>query len=196
MNIVAFGHSVPAGYGDAPTVHKRDAYPRLLEDALVEAYPTAVLNVITAAVGGDNSTRGLVRLQREVLDFHPRSVSIDFGMNDLVIPLTEARANLTSIVEQIRNVGACPVLVTPTWYVGADEPDNAKNLKAQVAMIRDLGAALDVPVADAQKAFADFPGDKASLMATSNHPNRKGHELIAGQLVPIFVPAISAGPTR
>jgi len=187
INIVAFGHSVPAGYGDTPVVHKVDAYPRIIEDGLAAAYPTAVFNVITSAVGGSNSTAGLLRLQRGVLDLHPRAVMVDFGVNDLVIPLETAKSNLTNIIGEVRAAGACPVLVTPTWYVGADEPEKSKGLADQVAMIRRLGSDLDVPVADAFKAFSAYAGDKKDLMETSNHPNRKGHEVIAGEVLPLFI---------
>ncbi|MEW2929575.1 SGNH/GDSL hydrolase family protein [Stenotrophomonas maltophilia] len=91
MDIVAFGHSVPAGFGVTPAVHKRDAYPRQLEDALADAYPHAVLNVITSAVGGENSQQGRDRFQRGVLDLHPRVVLIDYGLNDRALPLLLAR---------------------------------------------------------------------------------------------------------
>ncbi|MCU1128544.1 hypothetical protein JAK51_20255 [Stenotrophomonas maltophilia] len=187
INIVAFGHSVPAGYGVTPTVHKRDAYPRLLEDALAEAYPYAVLNVIGAGIGGENSSAGLQRFQHDALDHHPRVVLIDYGLNDRALPLDVSRQNLSSMIEATRAVGACPVLLTPTWDTQADPANVGDALAIQASMIRELGTRLQVPVADSLQAFLDFKGNRATLMAQFNHPNRAGHQLVLARLQPLFM---------
>jgi acyl-CoA thioesterase-1 len=189
INIVAFGHSVPAGYGVTPKVQKRDAYPRLLEDALADRFPHAVLNVITAGVGGENSTQGLSRLQRDVIDHHPRVVLIDYGLNDRGLPLAESRRNLAAVIDGVRTAGACPVLLTPTLDTQASPDAPGDKLAEQAQMIRDLGEAQGVPVADSLKAFAEFPGKRESLMAQFNHPNRAGHALVLQQLLPLFEPS-------
>ncbi|MFY0184255.1 SGNH/GDSL hydrolase family protein [Stenotrophomonas sp. PUT21] len=191
VNIVAFGHSVPAGYGNTPEVNKRDAYPRLLEDALSERYPHAVLNVITAGIGGEDSGQGLLRMQRDVLDHHPRVVTIDYGLNDRAMPLAESRKNLLDIIGRVRAVGACPVLLTPTWDLQAHPGDSSDPLARQAAMIRALGGSENVPVADSMRAFEQYRGNREGLMAQFNHPNRAGHELVVGQLLPLFERAIA-----
>ncbi len=192
VNIVAFGHSVPAGFGVTPAVHKRDAYPRLLEDALAQAYPHAVLNVITAAVGGENSTQGLARFQHDALDHHPRVVLIDYGLNDRTLPLAESARNLTALVDATRAAGACPVLLTPTWDTQVDPQRPGDPLGEQAAMIRRVGASTEAPVADSLAAFEAFSGDRAALMAQFNHPNRAGHQLVVARLLPLFQPATAA----
>lgn len=186
INIVAFGHSVPAGYGVTPAVHKRDAYPRLLEDALADRYPHAVLNVITAGVGGENSTQGLARFEKDVLDHHPRVVLIDFALNDRPLGVEVARSNLAKIVDGVRSTGACPVLLTPTWdeQASPDQPGDA--LGEQAAMIRGLSKQLDVPLADSLAAFETYRGDLHLLMAQFNHPNREGHKIVLSQIMPLF----------
>lgn len=186
-NIVAFGHSVPAGYGVTPIVHKRDAYPRLLEDALSDHYPHAVLNVITAGVGGENSTQGLARLQRDVIDHHPRVVLIDFALNDRTLGAGAAKANLVAMVAAVRSAGACPVLMTPTWdeHAAPDQPEDA--LAQQAGMIRQLGKEQGIPVADSLAAFAAYQGDRHALMAQFNHPNAAGHRLVLSRLLPLFL---------
>jgi lysophospholipase L1-like esterase len=186
VNIVAFGHSVPAGFGVTPKVQKRDAYPRQLEDALADRFPYAVLNVITAGVGGESSAKGLARVQRDVMDHHPRVVLIDYALNDRGLPLAQSRQNLTTIIRAARAAGACPVLLTPTWDTDASPTSPGDKLGAQAAMIRALGAAERVPVADSLQAFISFKGDRKTLMAQSNHPNRAGHALVVRQLLPLF----------
>lgn len=186
IDIVAFGHSVPAGFGVTPAVHKREAYPRLLEDALADAYPHAVLNVITSAVGGENSQQGRERFQRDALAHSPRVVLIDYGLNDRGLELKASARNLAAMITEARQAGACPILLTPTWDEQA-RPDRAGDpLLAQAAMIRRLGELTDVPVSDSLAAFQAYAGDRHQLMAQFNHPNRAGHALVLGQLMPLF----------
>lgn len=196
INIVAFGHSVPAGYGRTPQVQKTDAYPRLLEDALAAAYPHAVLNVITAGVGGENSTQGRARFQRDALDHHPRVVLIDYGLNDRSLPLAESERNLTDMIGRARSAGACPVLMTPTWDEQAHPERQDDPLRIQADMIAGLGARLQVPVADNLASFLHFKGDRSGLMAQSNHPNRQGHALVARNLADLFARPAAAPANR
>jgi len=190
INIVAFGHSVPAGYAATPSVHKRDAYPRLLEDALLDSHPHAVLNVITSAVGGENSDQGTARFNRDVLDHHPRVVLIDFGLNDRSLGPAKARSNLAGMLVKARNAGICPVLLTPTWDTASDPSDPGDPLAVQAEMIRQLGESTQTPVVDSLAAFVAFRGVRAQLMAQSNHPNRNGHELVLQQLLLLFQPSL------
>lgn len=189
VNIVAFGHSVPAGFGVTPAVHKRDAYPRQLEDALADAFPHAVLNVITAAVGGENSQQGRERFQRDVLDHHPRVVLIDYALNDRGISLQESAHNLAMFISASRAAGACPVLLTPTWDAQSGSGPTDAPLQAQASMIRRLGELTGTPVADSLAAFESHAGDRGALMAQFNHPNRAGHSLVVSRLLPLFDPA-------
>lgn len=187
INIVAFGHSVPAGFGVTPAVHKQDAYPRLLENALADAYPNAVLNVITSAVGGEDSTQGLSRFQHDVLDHHPRVILIDYALNDRALPLEASERNLSSMVDAARAAGACPVLLTPTWDEHAHPERSDDPLRRQADMIHRLAARTHVPVADSFAMFQAYKGDRNALMAQFNHPNRRGHELVLAALLPLFM---------
>lgn len=196
INIVAFGHSVPAGYGKTPNVQKTDAYPRLLEDSLAAAYPLAVINVITEGVGGENSTQGLTRFQRDALDHHPRVVMIDYGLNDRSLPLAESERNLTKMIMESRSAGACAILMTPTWDDQASPQRLDDPLRVQADMIKNLGSRLQVPVADSLESFMRFKGERGSLMAQSNHPNRKGHELVAENLAALFAVPPQLRPSR
>src|SRR4051794_16684219 len=61
ITIVCHGHSVPAGYFRSPEVRSLEAYPHVLRRMLAQAFPTAVVNVIVTASGGENSITGEVR---------------------------------------------------------------------------------------------------------------------------------------
>ena len=59
-----------------------NAYPHLIHRALKERYPTAVINVIVTAIGGEASESGAARFERDVLSLKPDLVLIDYGLND------------------------------------------------------------------------------------------------------------------
>lgn len=183
VNIVAFGHSVPAGYTQAPRVEPFDAYPHLLHRALAARYPTAVINVHVAAVGGEDSSAGLARFQRDVLAMQPDVVLIDYALNDRRLGVDQARANLTAMVDQAHAAGTAVVLLTPT----PDAQGDADALAAQAQMIRALAQARGVALADSAAAFARH-GDVARLMATFNHPARAGHALVTATLMDVLAP--------
>ena len=82
VNIVCHGHSVPAGYFRTPAVDSPNAYPHLLFMGLKERFPVAVINVIVTAIGGENSSGGAARFEKDVLACKPDVVTIDYGLND------------------------------------------------------------------------------------------------------------------
>ncbi|NJB94929.1 SGNH/GDSL hydrolase family protein [Xanthomonas arboricola] len=186
INIVAFGHSVPAGYFATPEVHSREAYPRLIADGLAASYPTAVVNVITSAVAGENSGRGLQRFKGEALGHLPRVVTIDYGLNDRVLTIEQSRKNLAEMIRESKKADVCVVLVTPTIDLSGDFPAAKSTLLGQVEMIQALGGAEGVPVADAFDAFKSYRGNSKDLMAQSNHPNAKGHQLVADRILSLL----------
>jgi hypothetical protein len=83
FNIVCHGHSIPCGYTASHMVSPFDAYPHLLHRILNCRFPTAVINVITSAIGGENSISGAKRFKQDVLSHHPGIVTVDYGGNDL-----------------------------------------------------------------------------------------------------------------
>ena len=80
-------------------------------------------------------------------------------------------------------------LLTPTGAPGAklNDPNDALNLHAQ--QIRDLAAEHNVALVDSYAAFKDYVkggGRLNDLMSQINHPNRKGHDLVAKALLAWF----------
>jgi len=90
VNIVCHGHSVPAGYFATPVVDTFNAYPHLLHRGLKERFPLAVINVVVTAIGGEESSGGAIRFERDVLSHYPDVVTIDYGLNDRRVGLKEA----------------------------------------------------------------------------------------------------------
>jgi lysophospholipase L1-like esterase len=189
VNIVCHGHSVPAGYFKTPVVDTFNAYPHLLHRGLKERFPYAVMNVIVTAIGGENSEAGAQRFERDVLTLRPDIVTIDYALNDRGIGVARAEAAWKAMIARAKAAGAKVILLTPTPDTTASLDDPNEPLNQHAAQIRRLARENEVALVDSLAAFrtrvrAGEPLD--SFMSQFNHPNRKGHELVAAELLKLF----------
>jgi acyl-CoA thioesterase I len=189
INIVCHGHSVPAGYAKTPVVDTFGAYPHLLHKGLKDRFPYAVVNVIVTAIGGETSDRGAERFDRDVLTHRPDVLLIDYGLNDRRIGLAKARQSWASMIEKAQAAGVKVILLTPTADTTAklDDPNDPINQHAR--QIRSLAARYRVGCVESLAAFRAYVaagGKIEELMSQFNHPNRKGHALVAKELVRWF----------
>ncbi|MGE0629080.1 MAG: arylesterase [Hyphomicrobiaceae bacterium] len=106
VQIIAFGDSLTAGLGVAPSA----AFPAKLQKAL-EAKGIAA-EVANAGVSGDTTSAGLERLDWAVPD-NTDIVIVELGANDMLrgLPPSAARASLDSIIARLKAKGTRPVLV-------------------------------------------------------------------------------------
>ena len=189
INIVCHGHSVPAGYFQTPVVDTFNAYPHLLHVGLKERFPTAVINVIVTAIGGETSEGGAKRFEHDVLSLHPDVITIDYALNDRRIGLGKAASAWTKMIQQAKVLGIPVILLTPTIDLASKLDDPKDPLNQHAEQIRRLARENDLVLVDslavfrAKEAAGASPGD---LMSQRNHPNRKGHELVAAELLKCF----------
>ncbi|HBG26534.1 MAG TPA: lipase [Phycisphaerales bacterium] len=189
INIVCHGHSVPAGYFKTPDVNTFDAYPHLLHKGIKDRFPYAVVNVIVTAIGGENSDAGEKRFEKDVLSHQPDVITIDYGLNDRSISLEKARAAWSSMIKKAKDKNIKVILLTPTPDIKhkPDDPNEPLNQHAQ--QIRQLAAEFRVGLADSLAVFDEKQkqGIKLDeLLSQSNHPNEKGHRLVADELLIFF----------
>jgi lysophospholipase L1-like esterase len=189
VNIVCHGHSVPAGYFKTPTVDSLDAYPAQLRNALAKRFPHAVINVIVTAIGGENAVQGAARFDHDVLTHRPDVVFIDYSLNDRRVGLELAREAWISMIKKARSTGVKVILLTPTPDQSAklDDPEDPLNQHAR--QVRELAAEFHVGLVDSLAAFkAEIARGVplADLMAQGNHPNARGHKLVADELLKWF----------
>ncbi len=192
LRIVAHGHSIPAGYFCTPEVRTFDSYPHLLHRALTEKFPWAVLNVIVTAIGGESSSAGARRFDADVLSLRPDLVTIDYAFNDIDGGLDPARAAWTAMIHGCQARGVPVLLVTPAHFAhdGSDAGRRKEaGRQAHAQQVRELAGIHGVGLADADRAWDRHlgqRGDLAELLSQANHPNRRGHELIARELERYF----------
>ena len=183
VNLVFHGHSVPAGYARTPLVNTLDAYPHRTLVALKEHYPNAVINVITTAIGGEQSEQGAARFKDEVLTPRPDVVFIDYALNDRTIGLERSEKAWRSMIREALAAGVKVVLLTPTPDLSENILSDQARLQAHAAIIRRLAAEYHVGLVDSYASFRELVQLGAKLpdyMAQVNHPNARGHAVVAG----------------
>ena len=189
VNIVFHGHSVPAGYARTPVVNTLHAYPHLTLCGLKERYPNAVVNVITTAIGGEQSEQGAERFEAEVLTHRPDVLLIDYALNDRTIGLERSEKAWRQMIEAALGRGVKVILLTPTPDLSEDILAEDGRLAAHAELIRRLAAEYHVGLADVYAAFRARAeaGEQISLyMSQVNHPNALGHSVAAVEILPWF----------
>lgn len=193
VNIICHGHSVPAGYFATPVVDTFNAYPHLVHRGLKERYPFAVINVIVTAIGGEDSEWGALRFENWVIPMYPRVVTIDYGLNDRRIGLKKAKSAWKSMIEKCIENDIKVLLLTPTLDSSGlfeENKDQWNLLRKHADQIRKLAEEYEVGLVDCFSVFEDYiknGGDITDLLSWPNHPNRKGHELIAREILRWFI---------
>lgn len=182
IHVVFHGHSVPAGFHKTPEVKTFESYPHLVHLKLKERYPHAVINVITTAIGGENSIPGAARFERDVLSLKPDIVFIDYALNDRRQPAEKVEAAWVSMIAAAKKANVPVVLLTPTGDSSAklDDPQDPLNQRAE--LIRKIAREQNVLLGDV---FAAWMAEvkkgtpQTELLSQVNHPNLKGHSLAA-----------------
>ncbi|QCR21310.1 GDSL-type esterase/lipase family protein [Pontibacter sp. SGAir0037] len=189
INLVFHGHSVPSGYWSRQEVHTLESYPNLVLGKLKGVYPHAVINIIITAIGGEYAEKGQTRLTVDVLPHKPDVLFIDYALNDLGIGLERTKVAWEKMIEEALANNIKVVLVTPSpdQRYNILEPGNKLELHAK--QIRELAAKYKVGLADPFAEFQKIVSKEGSIegyMSHVNHPNEKGHDIIAGEIFKLF----------
>lgn len=189
INIVFHGHSVPAGYFKTPTVNTLEAYPMQTLGLLKAKYPFAVINVINTAIGGEHSISGAKRFEQDVLSHRPDIVFIDYALNDRRAGLAAAKVAWQEMIDACRSRGIKVFLLTPSPDQRENILDPNAELQQHTDQIIRLAELNGVGLIDAYAIFKRKVSEGTpvvKLMSQVNHPNAKGHLLIAEEIMRRF----------
>ena len=189
INLVFHGHSVPSGYFLTPEVNTLAAYPALVLKEIKARYPFAVVNVIVTAIGGENSVQGAERFERDVLIHKPDVLLIDYALNDRGEGLEKSSHAWMQMLIQAKEQNIKVILLTPSPDQRVDYTDANNELQQHTDQVIRLAKEHQVGLVDSYKAFEFLYTDKDKLrnyMSQVNHPNEKGHELIAREIIEYF----------
>ena len=189
INLVFHGHSVPAGYFKTPVVNTLEAYPYQLLRQIKARYPYAVVNVINTSIGGENSQSGEKRFKTEVLPHRPDVLFIDYALNDRRVGLAEARKAWVSMIDEALKRNIKVILLTPSPDQRVNLLEAGNELEQHALQIEQLAEVYQIGLVDSYGLFkqqAQHGERVADFMSQVNHPNEKGHALIADALMDYF----------
>jgi acyl-CoA thioesterase-1 len=173
FTILCFGDSLAEGRGARTT----EAWPALLQKR-VKA------KVINAGQSGDTTEDALARIG-EALSPDPDLVIVEFGANDLLEAMNEARApdfagmadHLAAILGELRREGRKLYLVKfYTAEMVTAFPEGAAMLPVLEGLYDSAAAVYGAEIIDST--WEGIWGDQR-LMADNIHPNAKGYEIMA-----------------
>ena len=188
INLVFHGHSVPSGYFKTPEVNTLASYPHLTLVKVKRLYPTAVVNSITTAIGGEQAEQGAERFREDVLNHRPDILFIDYALNDRSVGLERAKVAWESMIKEALAYGAKVILMTPTPDLAENILSDKGPLEKHSEQIRQLAVEHNVGLVDSYALFKEIAKteDLRPLMAQDNHVNEKGHEIVAEAIVAFF----------
>ncbi|MGM9509211.1 exo-alpha-sialidase [Larkinella sp. GY13] len=202
LTIVAFGNSITATRKTVNQVFAQ-RLPHLLSQKGVSA------TVINAGIPGSHTGRqtdhnlfkirhARDRFESDVLAVHPDLVIIGFGINDAHIdsggatgpsriPLENYRKNLAYMIESLQKNESLVILTVPNLLGKKYADYQNERLLQYVEVVRNYSRKYRTGLVDNYKAFVDYQNRTGvsfdSLMLDGVHPNDRGHELIAGNMV-------------
>lgn len=193
VRIVCFGDSVTKAVRAG--VKPNETFSALLQRSLsTSGRPVEVIN---AGVGGNTTSDGLARFERDVLARDPQYVVIMFGLNDSWIDegKTDSRVspaqyrdNLRRMIATLKERGITPVLMTPNPAIAPKySPQRNVTLKSYVDVVRDLARHEQIELSDVYGRFSELAVEGVelnSLFTDAMHPNPAGQKLIADWLAP------------
>ncbi len=175
VHILAFGDSLTAGYGLAPS----DSFAARLEQRLREK--GRAVRVTNAGVSGDTTGGGLARLPWSLED-KPDLVILELGANDGLRGLDpeRMRANLEAMIELCRKADTRVILAGMRAPVNWGLPYK----KHFDAVFPDLASKYDLPL---YPFFLEgVVADNALVLDDGLHPNARGVERIVDGIVPLI----------
>ena len=199
LRIVTLGDSITKGVRLGVTAEETFA-AELQRQLRANGQPEA--EVINVGVGGETAGQGLLRLEKDVVAKKPAIVTIMYGHNDSSvdtgktasrISVPRFRADLSQLVQRLRESGITPILMTPPAYAEKSAPNGIGehcNVRlAQYAEIaRQVAETLQVPLVDHYAAWAELSKSGTDLNEWTTdgyHPNSTGHVDLATRMLPV-----------
>lgn len=163
-------------------------YTQYVEDYFYTRFPKLNVRFHNAGVGGARARDALDRFDRDVAAYKPKYVTVLLGMNDGTYqPYDDKtfqtyRADMKELIGRIREIGAKPILMTPTMYdsratrmrpgVKLDAPGMEGRLELYNSTLAYYGAWLREVAVESGAGFVDMysPLNNLTLQARKEDP--------------------------
>jgi len=178
--IFVFGDSLSEGLAISP----RQAWPMLLVEKLRPIGPN--FRVINASASGSTTEGGLHRLPPHLE--HPVDIFVlELGINDAFhgIPVEQTRANLQSIIDQVkaRNPDASMVIVGVQFPIAAPDSEYVAAFVKMFGELAEKNHATLVP-----NLLEGVVGDPKLNLPDRIHPNAAGHKVLVENVWRVLEP--------
>lgn len=186
VKITFCGDSVACGCFASKTER---SFPYVFLDKLKKRYPRSQIGFANVCIGGANSSKVFPKVEAEALPQHPDLLIIEF-VNDLSLPIEEARKNYSKLFADAKAGGAevivcLPHLPSPNFYGVKSWREIAS--KGYYSLLRELASRNHVAVADVawrwENSLREGMNPLLLLADRANHPNDRGHEIYAEELM-------------
>jgi lysophospholipase L1-like esterase len=158
--------------------------------------------LVNSGIGGNDTSHGMARFQRDVLAHDPDFVTICFGTNDFNRQKTgepqvtpeDYRANLVYFITELKKIDAVPILVTSPIIQeyacggGSLYPQGTVNtgLDVYVNVVQELAAEYDVPLVDVHAMMDESYTADQVLVSDGVHLTELGNKVFTDGLVEYF----------
>ncbi len=185
---------------------QRYSYERSVVDILSTFFPMVPINTINAGISGDNSGRGVERVECDVLRHQPDLTVVCYGLNDCGKKEHSVKRytdNLRAIFEKVQDSGSELIFMTPNMMntkvsPHLTDPDfielakgtalkqNEGYFDRHIEGAKELCSEMGVPVCDCYaiwKTLAKSGVDTTELLSNKiNHPTRDMNKIFAYEL--------------
>ncbi len=157
------------------------------------------MKLVNSGIGGNTTAHGLARFDRDVAAHNPDFVIMAFGSNDFNrqetgsprLDLASYKTNLQNFINQVKALGAEPILMTPpfiaTWAAGGASkyPEGSVNagLDVYVNAMREIAGANGVGLIDMHAVCDSGYNTDSFLIADGVHLSSQGNSVYTENIV-------------
>ena len=197
LKVAFIGGSITQGAGDVSNKKAERYSGKLVNDYFKTKFPNKTVTEINAGIGGTPSEYGMFRLGKDVLQFAPDVVFVEFAVNDLNHAATTAgqlkvRSQMESIVRQLEALPKIPVIIFLYSHCEnkQDYLENAIKEHQKIASYYGIGSINlhEYVLAEEEAGTVDwYNEEKVNCMSgDGTHPNTAGYAMYADYIAECF----------
>ncbi len=176
VTIAFIGGSITEGLTAGP----EKCWAKLTYDRLCEKYPDTKINYVNAGLSGTPSVLGNIRLQRDVLDYNPDMVFVEFAVNDGNDQIY--KDSYDAMVRKILSQENQPAVALYFTVI--------KSGHTCEAYMSEVGKAYGLPMVSLNNVLShEFEAGRMKWEDYSDdesHPNEWGHQMTADLIMNMF----------
>ncbi|MDR3709863.1 MAG: GDSL-type esterase/lipase family protein [Capsulimonadaceae bacterium] len=197
VEILTWGDSVSTGAAASDVAHR---YQERFATLLAAKYPKATVHMTTVAWGGRNSQSFLSEpsgsphnFEEKVVAPHPDLIIMEF-VNDSGTPTAVLEKRYSGFVDLFRKEGIEYIIVAPHFtnhqMMNAPSDRISADTRPYIKFVREFAPREGIALADWSQRWEHLQAEgvpyETLLLNGINHPNNKGHEMLAQALIDLF----------